>query len=468
MANQLPPVWRDRLSPLVLLSNNLISRIGVVLVTTATVFWLFLLPSYLSGHAGTAYIGIVLYLLLPGIFFAGLLIIPTGIYLFHRRLGPGSPLRAAIGISVLSWANQEFRRLLTFVAAATFANIVIAANLTYRAVDYMDSVQFCGPTCHVVMKPEFTAYQNSPHSKVECTKCHIGPGASWFVQSKLSGLRQVFAVAFNTYERPVATPIANLRPARETCEGCHWPDRYGGDRLKIIPHFGDDGTATKSVLLMHIGGGNVAGAGIHSKHVGAGIRVRYGHSDRARQNIPYVEYSLNGAKREFFAANTTQADVAKLQMREMDCVDCHNRPSHTMETPERALDRVMASGEVDAKLAGVRKVAMEVLKRPYPSSAEAEKEIPTAILRAFPGAAKSAQGVLSAWQRNVFPDMKVTWGTYINNLGHNDFPGCFRCHDEKHATADGKSKIGQDCNACHSLLAMEEAKPKILQDLGVE
>ena len=183
------------------------------------------------------------------------------------------------------------------MGATTVLNIVIASQLSYGAVSYMDTVTFCGQTCHTVMQPEYTAYQNSPHSHVECVKCHIGPGAGWFVKSKLSGVGQVFAVTFNTYPRPIPTPVHNLRPARETCEACHWPQKYGEDRIKIIHKFAEDetNTVTKTVLLMKIGGGN-RGIGIHGTHLGTGTSIRYAHSDEARQTIPWVEYNVNGKK----------------------------------------------------------------------------------------------------------------------------------------------------------------------------
>ena len=471
------PNWGDRLSPIIVLSNNWISRIGVVLVSAAGVFWLFLLPTYLQGEAGSAYMGILLFLLLPTAFFAGLVLIPIGIFLQKKKLTP--MVEAAVSFPVLSWANPAFRRLLTFVALTTMTNILIAANLTYRAVEHMDSVQFCGATCHVVMKPEYVAYQNSPHSKVECVKCHIGPGASWFVQSKLSGVGQVVAVALNNYERPIPAPVENLRPARETCEGCHWPDRYGGDRLRVFTHYNDKGEAAKSVLLLHIGGGGYSGKGIHTAHVGSGIRIRYGHTDRARQNIPWVEHSRDGQLTEYFAEKTKKEDAAKLSIREMDCIDCHNRPSHTMMPPERALDTMMANGSIAAGIPEIRKVALDVLKKEYGSTERGEAEIPKAIEAYYKGSkaeffekrradiTKAARNVLAIWQRNVFPEMKVTWGTYVNNIGHTDYPGCFRCHDDAHKTQDGAKSITQDCNTCHGLLAMEESDPKILKDLGL-
>ncbi|MCX6624126.1 MAG: NapC/NirT family cytochrome c, partial [Acidobacteria bacterium] len=129
----------------------------------------------------------------------------------------------------INWANSDFRRLAIFVMAATFVNVALASVFGYDAIGYMDSVTFCGKTCHSVMEPEYAAYQNSPHSRVECVKCHIGPGAGWFVKSKLSGASQLLAVTFNTYERPIPTPVRNLRPARDTCETCHWPDKFGED-----------------------------------------------------------------------------------------------------------------------------------------------------------------------------------------------------------------------------------------------
>jgi hypothetical protein len=345
----------------------------------------------------------------------------------------------------------------------------------------MDSVTFCGLTCHDVMAPEYTAYQNSPHSRVECVACHIGPGASWFVQSKLSGTWQVIAVAFNIYPRPIPTPVENLRPARETCEACHWPQRFGGNRLRVVPKFADDeaNTGSKSVLLMHIGGGG-GGPGIHGFHMAQGIEVEYAATDQKRQNIVWVRYrDASGKTVEYFAPDVKPADVAKLPVRLMDCIDCHNRPTHVFDLPERALENALAVGEIDASLPFAKKTGTEVLKASYPSRDQAATAIPAALetfyREKYPQVyssrqaqvARSAKSVLAIYNRNIFPHMRVTWGTYINNIGHTDFPGCFRCHDDQHTSKDGR-KISQDCNSCHNLLAMEEGSPKILTDLGLQ
>ncbi len=469
---------RDWLSPLVHLSSNWISRAGVVLVTMATVFWIYLLPIILRGEISHPYLGILTFMVLPLAFFGGLLLIPLGIVLRRRRdrrkgLYPAS-------FPPLDLHNVEVRRFLIFVGLVTFVNVIVGSQITYSGVNYMDSVTFCGKTCHSVMAPEYAAYQNSPHARVECVKCHIGPGASWFVRSKLSGVWQVVAVTFNTYPRPIPTPVHNLRPARETCEACHWPQKFEGDRLRIMPKYAKDeaNTLTKTVLLLHIGGGD-SGPGIHSAHLGPGVVIRYG-ADESRQTVSWVEYNNSGTRRTtlYLSAETKPEAVNRNAARIMDCVDCHNRPTHTFELPERAVDRALATGEISAALPFIKKKGVELLKQNYLSAEQAVAQIPDSLAQfykqSYPavfsqrGAAVSgaARVLVAIYSRNVFPQMEVTWGTYPNNIGHMDFPGCLRCHDGQHASSDGKS-IPQDCSTCHNLLAMDEPSPKILTDLGL-
>jgi nitrate/TMAO reductase-like tetraheme cytochrome c subunit len=466
---------RGWLSPFIYLSNNWISLAGVIIVTTAVVFWLFLLPVTLKGEATSPYIGILVFLGLPAPFFMGLIMIPLGIWLKRKREG-----RQGIyppSFPPLTWQNHELRKLVYFVVATTFVNLAVASQLTYGAINYMDSATFCGQTCHTVMEPEFTAYQGSPHSRVACVQCHIGPGAGWFVKSKLSGVGQVVAVTFHTYPTPIPTPVHNLRPARETCEQCHWPQKYGEDRIKIIPKYADDetNTLTKTVLLMKIGGGN-KGIGIHGTHLGPGVVITYKHSDEARQTIPWVKYELNGKTTEYATADAK--NVANAEPRTMDCMDCHNRPAHSYDLPERALDKAMAAGLIPASLPFAKKAALEVLKGKYTTRDEASQKLPAAFAQYYQqnqpavwasrGAevTTASKEVLAVYMRNIFPEMKVNWGSYPINIGHTDFPGCFRCHDGAHSAKDGSS-ITQDCNACHNLLAMDEASPKVLTDLGI-
>lgn len=471
----------ERLRPLVYLSNDWISLIGVAVVTTAAVFWLFLLPFSLKGEATHPYIGILIFLALPAVFIGGLLLIPIGI--FHRRRRDRAIGKSESGFPPLNWQNRDFRRLATMVGVLTFANLVIASQVSYSAVSYMDTTGFCGTTCHV-MKPEFTSHANSPHARVDCAGCHIGPGASWFVRSKLSGTGQVIAVMLNNYPRPIPAPVQNLRPARETCEQCHWPQRYTGDKVIVHTSYGEDepNSAATTVLLMKVGGLAWNGTvGIHGAHMAENTRLDYIATDGKRQTIPQVTYTDAKGNQTIYNskdAKATPEQLAKGEHRAMDCVDCHNRPTHTFQLPARALDDAMATGDISPSLPFLKQQALAALKKDYPEGGAGERQIAAALRRFYSTKYPqiyaqeraridhSIAAVQAIYSRNVFPEMKVTWGTYVNNLGHMDSPGCFRCHDGSHTSAAGKT-IPNDCDTCHELKAMEEKDPAILKELGI-
>ena len=363
----------------------------------------------------------------------------------------------------------------------TVANLVIGSQLTYRAVEHMETVQFCGQSCHV-MKPEFTAHLLQPHQAVACVECHVTPGASGWVQSKINGTRQLMGVVFNSYPRPIESAMESDRlvPSADTCEGCHAREKFIGPRLYIHTEFKDDeaNTRTETVLMMMVGGGRAGG--IHGAHMGPGVHIRYATADKKRQTIPWVEYNntTTGVSRTYLTRGT-KPDAAGLPTFEMQCVDCHNRAAHRFELPERAVDRALASGQISAGLPFVKKTAIELLKASYASQEEAAQKIPSALnsfyQQKYGGTwAKSSndvqlagQALVAIYRSNVFPNLKVTWGTYPNNLGHMDDPGCFRCHDDSHANADKKT-IPQDCSTCHELLATEETSPAILKTLGLD
>jgi hypothetical protein len=464
--------------PAVYLSQNLISRAGVVLATTAAVTLLFAFIVIIFGYAPNPYAGIIVFMILPSIFALGLVLIPIGIcrdLRNHRRLGTLPTTYPSVDFS-----HPGILRTAMFIAVITAINIPIFAFATYQGTVFMESTQFCGQTCHKVMEPEYTAYQRSPHARVACVECHIGPGAPWFVRSKLSGSYQLLAVTFNLYPRPITTPIHNLRPARETCEHCHWPEHFSGDKLVIRTKYADDekNSSTKTVLMVHVGGRSPDNqlVGIHGHHLGL---VTYLAADARRQEIPWVSYRQNdGTVTEYTSTDRPpKADLlAHATRRVMDCMDCHNRPSHTFDIPENALNREMAAGRIDSTLPFIHKQSLDLLKVNYRTRQAAETELPQALREYYrknyfaiynsrrAAIEEAAKGILDIYQGNVFPEMKVTWGTYSNNLGHTDFPGCFRCHDGNHKSK-GAKEITQDCNACHSLLAMDEPDPKILHDL---
>ena len=377
------------------------------------------------------------------------------------------------------------RQAFGWTAALTGLNLILISVATYQGVSYMDSVSFCGQTCHVVMQPEFTAYQNSPHQRVACVQCHIGPGAGWFARSKLSGLRQVYAVTVHTYETPIPTPVQQLRPARETCEQCHNPLMFTGDKLVVRVRYSDDekNTPLTTVLLMKIGGqGSGGSVGIHGRHLDIRYPIRYISTDVHRQVIAAVNYTDDSGKQASSSPQTLSpprpslmrasiaswtASTATIAQRTR--WSCRNEPWMKI-WPAAASARICHSS---------RRKAVEVLKASYPSADAAANGISSALndyYRAtYPDLYAKQRGLVDSavtaiqavYARNVFPAMKVTWGTYPNHLGHTDFPGCFRCHDGNHTAAGGRT-ITNDCDTCHALLAADDPNPKILSDLGMK
>ena len=465
--------------PVVYLSANITSRTGVVLTTTSAVTLLLTYAFQLFGYAPNPYTGILIFLILPGVFVAGLVLIPLGVYRQFRREKRLGLLPVAY--PAVDFSHREVRRTALFIAAMTAINVPLFAIASYRGTVYMESVQFCGLTCHQVMAPEYTAYQRSPHARVACVECHIGPGAPWFVRSKLSGSYHVLAVTFNLYPRPIPSPVRNLRPALETCEQCHWPERFSGDKFEVKTKFGDDekNTPLKTVLLMHIGGvsANREKVGIHGRHLGLATYIA---SDDKRQKIPWVNYkNEDGSVTEFVSedAPPTRELLARGERRLMDCMDCHNRPTHAFDLPEDAVNRAMAAGRIRPSLPYAHKVSVELLKRNYPTKLAAQTQLPEALREYYRAnyfsmynsqraqIEEAATALLEIYNGNIFPEMNMTWGTHANNLGHQDFPGCFRCHDGNHKSKDGRM-ITQDCSACHNLLAMEDPDPKILHELS--
>jgi len=466
-ATQARPAW-------FLLTQHWLSLVGSALIATALISWLFVLPLQIRGHASNPYVGIIVFLVLPGVFFTGLILVPIGIYLSKRRIREG-------------FTQTEFDRraalwrVVWFFVVVSAVNILIGTQLTYRAVTYMETPQFCGASCHT-MHPELAAYRNSPHSRVECVECHVAPGAAGWIDSKTNGLRQLFETVLNTTPRPIPSALETNRlvPATETCEHCHWPQNFSGTRLRVFSRYAEDETNTGSetVLLMVLGGNRIGG--IHGAHFGPGIHIRFAAADPARQTIPLVEYrnSVTGDSKTFVAADPPSNSGSSLPKVDMQCVDCHNRPTHTFDLPERAMDKALAFGDLPVALPFIKKTGVELLKATYISSQEAAEKIPAGFANFYQqnypevyakrtaDIRQAGSEVLGIYQQNVFPELKVSWGTYPNNLGHTDFPGCFRCHDGSHTAADGKT-ITQDCNACHEPLAMEETSPEILKTLGI-
>jgi hypothetical protein len=469
--------------PIYFLGQNPVSLTGAVVTTstalTTIAFWFY--EIFLPGPPHP-YIGILVFLILPVIFVLGLLLMPLGIWLRRRSLRGSGQLPGIF--PAIDLHLPVVRRTMEWVALATGLNLLIIGTASYRGVEYLDSTNFCGTTCHVML-PENTAYHVSPHAHVACVDCHIGPGLPWMVRAKVNGLRQVYMVATHSYPRPIASPVKDLRPASQTCEQCHWPGRFAGDKLLVRTSYTDDerNTPQTDVLMLKVGGSNWQGqTGIHGHHVADAARIRYISIDPQRQTIPAVYYTDDkGKTTEFISsdAKPTQEQLNQGEHRVMDCLDCHNRPAHASEMPESAVDKQISLGRIGADLPYIKKKAVELIKVDYPSRDVAHQRITDALTNFYRTnypeidqaqralVEQSGEEVAAIYLRNIFPEMRVTWGTHPNNLGHMDSLGCFRCHDGSHTSADGQT-ITNDCSACHQIIASGENNPKILTDLGIK
>ncbi|HJQ27508.1 MAG TPA: NapC/NirT family cytochrome c [Blastocatellia bacterium] len=455
------------------LFRNLISLAGTAIVIAALVSIVFLFLAELSATHENPYIGIFTYIIFPSLLLFGLAVTFLGALLERRKRRRLSP--EEVGAYLLIDLNdpRRRRRLLVF-SGATFVFLLVSAFGSYRAYEYTDSVAFCGQLCHSVMSPEFTAYQASPHARVRCVDCHVGPGAGWYVRSKMSGAYQLYSVTFNKYPRPVPTPVHNLRPAQDTCEQCHWPQKFFGAQLKIFNRFGyDEHNTPKQIrMLINTGGGSPESgqvSGIHW-HMNIANEITYVATDDHRQVIPWVRMKdRQGNITEFTAKNNqlTPEQLAQGQARRMDCVDCHNRPSHQYVPPDRAVNEGFVTGRLDVSMPFLKQQAVEALTKTYATTDEAMREIDASLdgyyrknypdlYRSKPQAVRSAIGeVQRIFKTYIFPEMKVDWQTHPDNIGHMYFQGCFRCHDGQHVSKEGKV-IRNECNICHTVLDQSE------------
>ncbi len=363
------------------LLRNYISLIGLALaaVSLANIIFLFLVD--VVSSQSSPYIGIFAYMVMPAFLVAGLALVPAGMWIERQRHRRRLAHLSRFPVLDLNSATQ--RGTIAFFLSTVVLFVILTAVGSYRAYEFTDSIQFCGQLCHTVMHPEFTAHQASPHARVTCVDCHVGAGAGWYVRSKLSGARQVFKTVLNTYPRPIETPVANLRPAPQTCEQCHWPRKFWGAQLKVIDHFASDeqNTPRQLQLLIKTGGGDAnAGqaSGIHW-HMNIANTITYA-SDPKRQNIPYVKIQdAKGNSTEYFASGAKPEEIAAMSRRRMDCVDCHNRPTHIYLPPDRSVDDSLAANRIDVSLPYVKQQSVQVLTAAYKTTPEAMQAIANAI-----------------------------------------------------------------------------------------
>ncbi|HBG03963.1 MAG: cytochrome C [Geobacteraceae bacterium GWC2_58_44] len=449
--------------------RNWLSLAGVIIVLTSLfmIVFLFIVASVLKDQA--VYLGLVIYILLPSVMIVGLLLIPVGMLREMKREqregehpGPGWPR--------IDLAEPRHRHAFFIFVIGTAIFVLLSAVGSYEAFHYSESTKFCGTLCHSVMEPEYTAHSHSPHAQVACAACHVGPGADWYARSKLSGLYQVYATMADVYPKPIPTPIKHLRPARAVCEQCHWPRKFYGHKLQLRTHYLSDRDNTPWRIGLNLKVGPPQSAlglieGIHW-HINPRVRIEYIAADRGRQQIPWVRYTnLDSAVVKVFRDREQPADspAPAGEIRTMDCMDCHNRPSHLYRAPAQFIDSAITAGRIPAQLPEIKKVAVRLCTSPYASPDLAMQGIRTGITqfyrasypdlfaRQFVLVEKGVAGVQQEFSENIFPLMGVTWKAYPDNIGHFYFPGCFRCHNGTHQS-DQREAISADCNLCHDVV----------------
>jgi hypothetical protein len=458
---------------------NWTTVLGSIIAAISLFMILFFFGISLFWNTETSYLGLLTYIVLPAFLVLGLLLIPIGMWIKVRRDRKKETSKPT-GWPVIDLNSSRHRNAFIIFTITTTLFLFLSAIGSYEAFHYTESVKFCGTLCHKVMEPEYTAYQNSPHARVACVDCHVGSGASWYVKSKLSGLYQVYSVTFHKYPQPIPSPIKNLRPARETCEECHWPQKFYAHKIFTEKRFLADSLNSEwdISLKMKIGAAySPMGLqeGIHW-HINPDVKIEYIALTPQRDELPWVRLTnlKTGEVRVYQNEESplSPGQMDSLETRIMDCMDCHNRPSHDYKSPPRFFDYAMTAGEIPHELLQVKKIGMDVLNRVYPTRDTAlltiENEVNAFYKEKFPDlyvkqaalVQQSITGMKNQFGMNIFPYMKVRWDAYPNHIGHLEFNGCFRCHNNKHRTEDGHV-ISKDCNLCHTINA--QGNPHKLQ-----
>jgi len=451
------------------LFRNYISFVGAAIASAALVSVVLLFLVEITSKQENPYLGILTYIVFPSILIFGLFIIILGRFVERRRRHKTSPTEIA-AYPRLDLNDPRARRAFFTFLVMTFLFICASAFGSYKAYEYSESDAFCGEACHSVMKPEYVAYKAGAHARVGCVHCHVGPGAGWYVRSKLSGAYQLYSVSFNKYPRPITTPVHNLRPAPETCEQCHWPEKFFGAQMKVFNHYAYDekNSLRQTRMLLNVGGGSPTTgqvAGIHW-HMNIANTIDYISTDHQRQAIPWVRIKdREGNVVEYHdrTRRLTQPQIDAATPRRMDCVDCHNRPAHVYLPPDAALDQSFAAGRLDTSLPFLKREAVAALNKSYQTEDEAVRSIATTLdgfyksnySQLYAQKSDEIKGAVTETQRifktYFFPEMKTNWATHPNNIGHLYSSGCFRCHDGEHVSDSGKV-IRNDCNICHTVI----------------
>lgn len=433
------------------------------------IIFLFLLSLFIDE--GSQYTGLVIFIVLPAFFVFGLLLIPLGIFLKRKKERKENTDRKH-RFPIVNLNDPSQRWVVFFVTISTFVFLILSILGGYEAIHYTESNEFCGTLCHTVMNPEYATYHESSHARVQCVECHVGSGAEWYIKSKFSGMYQVYSILFDKYPTPIPTPLHNLRPASETCEQCHWPEKFYGQKYDIHKHYiaDEENTEWDIHLLMKTNNEHrVDGfmGGIHW-HINSDVKIEYAPLSHKRDTVLVVKYTnLKNNEVTIFVDDSVpvnQSQMDTLEFRKMDCLDCHNRPAHNFKPPRIFFDDAITNGIIPQSLPDIKVAAMDILKNDYPTLDSANKAIEMGINEYYEFMYEEIYdtnkkviddvviSIQELYAANVFPEMKARWTAYPNHLGHLETNGCYRCHNGKFKSEQGEV-ISRDCKLCHSIMA---------------
>lgn len=451
-------------------SKNWLTIIGAIIaaINLALIIVLFIISTIFNKS--NTNLGLFIYIILPGFMVLGLILIPVGM-MRERRLLKKTGSIDAERYPKIDLNDPRHRNAFILFTIVTIIILFLSTLGSFEAYHLTESVEFCGTLCHEVMEPEHTAYMKSPHANVLCVECHVGAGASWYVKSKISGLHQVYAVLTNDYKKPIETPIHDLRPARETCERCHWPQKFYSRSLWTNKYFlADSANSEWDVLLNMKTGPEYSGLGLREGihwHINPSVKIEYISENDKRENILYVKYTNKNSGEVTIYKNEenpiSDSTMNSSETRTMDCIDCHNRPSHNYNSPTVYFDKEMLTGAISKEIPYIKKAAMDILRETFPTKETAFFRIDSAIRAYYETEqpeyyqknreliGKAIGTIQTAYSQNTFPRMKVTYDVYPEHIGHLESDGCFRCHNNAFKSDNGHV-ISRDCNMCHNIV----------------
>lgn len=457
-------------------SKNWLTLIGAVLAAIALTLIIILFLISTIFNLDDTNLGLFIYIILPGFLVLGLILIPVGIFRERRRMRK-TGITGSKRLPMIDLNDPSHRNAFIIFSISTVVILVLSTLGSFRAYHITESVEFCGKLCHKVMEPEHTAYQSSPHANLLCVECHVGAGASWYVKSKLSGLHQIYAVLADDYNKPIQTPLHDLRPARETCEECHWPQKFYSRSLVTNKYFLADSLNSEWDIILQMKTGPEYSAmglreGIHW-HINPSVKIDYISENDKRENILYVRY-INQDTGETIIYNNkdnqaSDSIIINSEMRTMDCIDCHNRPSHNYRSPTVYFDQAMIAGRISNDIPFIKKTSMEILRGSFTNKDSAltiiSEQIHEYYRTSYPEyylgnrlrLDSAVMGISDGFSRNNFPHMKVSYDVYPDHIGHLETNGCFRCHNDQFVSENGRT-INKDCDLCHTIVGQGDAE----------